>query len=384
MVTNIKLTRIWGIPIELSWTWFLIFGLVTWSLAIGYFPEEYPTLSPAVHLVIAAITSILFFASVLLHELGHAYAALREGTGVRAITLFIFGGVAQLEDEPASAGAALRVALAGPIVSVALALVFGVLWLLDQAVPWLAAPSAYLARLNFLLAAFNMIPGYPLDGGRVLQALVWRISGDGRRATRFAATVGQIVAFGFIGAGIMVALNDNPFNGLWLAFIGWFLQNAAGAAASGVEVEHALKRLSVQQVMRSDWPEVSGRLPLSHLVDDYMLRGSPRYFFVRRNGFGYEPAGNGYGGALPDGMLTATDVMRIPQTSWGRTASEQVMVGWEGLVTVSPTMTLLEAIRVMDQANVAQAPVVEEGRLVGVLSREGVMHALQVQIEMGV
>ena len=239
MGTSIRLGRISGISIELSWTWFLIFGLVTWSLAIGYFPAEYPTLSPAVHLLIALVTSVLFFSSVMLHELGHAYAALREGVGVRSITLFIFGGVARLEDEPPTAGAALRVALAGPVVSVFLAIVFGGLWLLDQNVPWLAAPSAYLARLNFLLAAFNMIPGYPLDGGRVLQAVVWYFSGDGRRATRIAAMVGQLVAFGFIGAGIVLALNDNLFNGLWLAFIGWFLQNAAGAAATGSDLEAA-------------------------------------------------------------------------------------------------------------------------------------------------
>jgi len=382
MGTNIKLGRVWGIPIGLSWTWFLIFALVTWSLAAGYFPAAYPTLSAAVHVVLAVVTSILFFASVLLHELGHAYAALRAGIGVRSITLFIFGGVAQLEEEPRTPGAALRVALAGPIVSGLLALLFGGLWLLDHSVPWLAAPSAYLAWINLLLAGFNMIPGYPLDGGRVLQAIVWHFSGDSRRATRVAAVAGQLVAFGFIGAGIAVALNDNLFNGLWLAFIGWFLQNAAGAAATNSRVEHSLEKLTVEQVMRPDWPEVPGRLPLSRLVDDYMMRGSPRYFLVRRNGYGYEE-GNGYGDAPPHGMVTATDIMRIPQTSWGRTPSEQVMVGWERLVTVSPEMNLLEAMRVMDGANVAQVPVIADGRLVGVLAREGVMHALQVQMEMG-
>lgn len=382
MGTNIRLGRIWGISIELSWTWFLIFALVTWSLAVGYFPAEYPTLSPVVHFVVAAVTSILFFGSVLLHELGHAYAALRTGTGVRSITLFIFGGVAQLEDEPQTPGAALRVALAGPAVSLLLALLFGALWLLDQRVPWLAAPSAYLARINLLLALFNMIPGYPLDGGRVLQAIVWRFTGDGRRATRAAATVGQLVAFAFIGAGLMVALNTNLFNGLWLAFIGWFLQNAAGAAASSTEVEPVLERLTVQQVMRPDWPEVPGRMPLNRLVEDHMLRGSPRYFFVRRDGSGYDQI-NGHHDLPPHGMLTASDIMRIPQTSWGRVPSEEVMVGWERLVTVSPEMNLLQAMRIMDEANVAQVPVIAEGRLVGILSREGVMHALQLQMEMG-
>jgi Zn-dependent protease/predicted transcriptional regulator len=376
---NINLGRILGIPIQLSWTWFLIFVLVTWSLADGYFPAQYPTLSPAVHLIIAAVTSALFFASVLAHELGHAYIAVREGIGVRSITLFIFGGVAQLEEEPRTAGAALRVALAGPVVSVALGLFFGALWLLDQAIPWLAAPSIYLAQLNLILAGFNMIPGYPLDGGRVLQAIVWHFSGDGRRATRMAAMVGQLVAFGFIGLGITVAINGNLFNGLWLAFIGWFLQNAAGAAAGSSRVEEVLEQLSVQQVMRRDWPEVSGRLPLSNLVEDHMLRGTPRYFLVRREGYGITENGDGY----PHGMLTATDIMRRPQSSWGRTTAEQVMVPWEKVVTVSPDMSLLLAMRAMDRANVAQVPVVTGGQLVGVLAREGVMHALQVQMEMG-
>jgi Zn-dependent protease len=162
MAATVKLGRIWGIPIGLHFSWFLIFGLVSWSLAVGYFPEEYPGLATPVYWILGAVTSILFFASVLVHELAHAFVALRNKLPVRAINLFIFGGVAELTQEPRSAGAEFRIAIAGPVASLGLAALFGGLYLLDQHIPLLAAPSIWLARINLLLALFNMIPGFPL------------------------------------------------------------------------------------------------------------------------------------------------------------------------------------------------------------------------------
>lgn len=199
MENSVKLGRIWGIPVGLHWSMFLVFGLVTWSLAMGYFPDEYPMLSAPVYWLLGLITSVLFFGSILAHEMGHAIVAQRNQVPVRGITLFIFGGVAQLEQEVRSPGAEFRITIAGPLVSLALAGLFGLLWLLDQSVPYLAAPSIWLARINLLLAAFNMIPGFPLDGGRVLRAIVWKWTGSLIRATRVATFTGQLAAFGFIG-----------------------------------------------------------------------------------------------------------------------------------------------------------------------------------------
>lgn len=230
MEASIKLGRIKNIPIGLHWSLLLVFGLLTWSLARGYFPEEYPSLPASAHWFLAVLTSLFFFGSVLLHELGHALVALRNHIPVRQITLFIFGGVAQLEQETRSPGAEFRIAIAGPLVSLGLAGLFGGLYLLDQHIPYLAAPSYWLARINLLLALFNLIPGFPLDGGRVLRAIIWHFTGSMHRATQAASVTGQLVAFGFIGWGIYTIFTGSFFNGLWLAFIGWFLQNAAAAS----------------------------------------------------------------------------------------------------------------------------------------------------------
>ena len=190
MNASIKLGRIWGIPIGLHFSWFLIFGLVTWSLALGYFPEEYPALTTPAYWILGAITSILFFGSVLVHELAHALIALRNKLPVRAINLFIFGGVAELTQEPRSAGAEFRIAITGPLASLGLAALFGGLYLLDQQIPLLAAPSLWLARINLLLAVFNMIPGFPLDGGRILRAAIWWKTNNLYKATHAASISG--------------------------------------------------------------------------------------------------------------------------------------------------------------------------------------------------
>ena len=215
MNASLRLGKIWGIPIGLHTSWFLIFGLLTWSLAMGYFPEEYPELTGLTHLVLGVLTSLLFFGSVLAHELGHAFVALRNKIPVKSINLFIFGGVAQIGQEPTTPSAEFRIAIAGPLVSVGLAVLFGAIWWLDQNIPVLAAPSVYLMRINLILAAFNLIPGFPLDGGRVLRAIAWWVLKSFQRATQLAAFSGQLVAFGFIAVGVFAIFNGPLFNGLW-------------------------------------------------------------------------------------------------------------------------------------------------------------------------
>ncbi len=375
MEASIRLGKIWDIPIGLNISWFLVFGLVTWSLATGYFPNEYPQLSAGVNWLLGLVTSILFFGSVLLHELGHAYMALREKIAVRAINLFIFGGVAQIEGEPQTPGAEFRISIAGPIVSLALAGFFGVVWLIDQNIPWLAAPSIWLARINLILAIFNMIPGFPLDGGRVLRAGVWKLTGSFRKANRVATLSGQIVAFLFMGLGILVILGGNLFNGLWLIFIGWFLQNAAASSYAQSTMQQALQSLRVDQVMARQWPKLSSRTPLSLLMEEQILRGGPRYAFLVHEGYGYDE-----GEQRAAGMVSLTDIVRIPQQRWPYTPAEQIMVPWDRLVAVTTQMDLLEALRIMGEANVAQVPVLNEiGDLVGVLSREQVFQIIRLR-----
>ncbi len=371
MEASVRLGRVWGIPIGLHRTWFLIFGLLTWSLAMGYFPDEYPALSPAAHWFLGGLTSLLFFGSVLVHELGHSLIALRNNIPVRRITLFIFGGVAQIEKEPSSPGVEFRIAIAGPLASLALALIFGAVYLLNQSIPNLAAPSIYLARINFLLAAFNMIPGFPLDGGRILRALVWRFTGSFQRATRVAGSTGQLVALGFIGLGVFTIFDGAVFDGLWLAFIGWFLQNAAANSMAASTVQQSLRGINVGQVMSRECTLVPSLLPLSQLVEERVLTGAERCFFVSDNGH-------------LRGLLTLREITAVPQRKWGFTTTEQVMEPFERLARVAPDTELIEALQMMDSANVNQLPVVAEGNVLGTLSREQVLRYIRLRAELGV
>jgi Zn-dependent protease len=371
MKASVKLGKVWGIPIGLHVSWFLIFGLLVWSLGSGYFPGEYPQLSSVSHVVMAAITSILFFGSVLAHELGHALIALRNKIPVRGITLFIFGGVAQIAQEPRTPGAEFRIAIAGHLTSLGLAGLFGGLYLLDSQVPFLAAPSLYLMRINLMLALFNMIPGFPLDGGRVLRALVWQFTQNPQRATQVASISGQLVAFGFIGFGIFTAISGQFFNGLWLAFIGWFLQNAAATASYQSAVQDRLRGVTVSQAMSRECAEVPALATLNQLVQERVLVGGQHCFFV-----------TDYTGEVR-GMLTLQDITRVPRASWRYTTAEQVMTPFSRLVQVAPETDLLVALKTMEEQNLLQVTVVEHNRPVGVLSKEIVLRYLRLRMDLG-
>ena len=372
MNANFKIGQIWNIPITINYSWFLIFLLVTWSLASGYFPQEFPNMGMAVYIGIAVVTSLLFFASVLLHELGHSWVALRNHIPVRSVTLFIFGGIAQIEDEPHTPGAEFRIAFAGPFVSLALAGLFGIIYYLARSIPFLAAPSLYLMRINLVLGLFNLIPGFPLDGGRLLRAVVWKISANKFSATQVAAGAGQLVAFAFIGWGIFRTIQGDFFNGIWLAFIGWFLQQAASTSQMQSNMQQALQNVSVSQVMQREHPQVSALLTLRQLVDEHILNGGQRYFCVT------DPQGQ------LKGCLTLQDISKIPQQQWAYTSVGKVAVPMERMVTVSPQTPLLAALQAMDKAVVSKMPVMEANEVVGVLTREDILHFVRMRAELGV
>jgi len=371
MESSVTLGRVWGIPVGLHLSWFIVFGLITWSLAAGYFPAEYPELTPVAYWFLGAATSVLFFGSVLLHELGHSILAIRNQVPVHSITLFIFGGVARISREPRTPGAEFRIAIAGPLTSLALAAAFFGLWQLDRHIPYLAAPSLWLARINLILAIFNMIPGFPLDGGRVLRSVVWKFTGNYLRSTQIATSAGQLFAFGFIAIGIYTVLRGNFFNGLWLVFIGWFLQNAAVASYAQANLRQLLRGVRVAQVMSTECPRIPGHLSISRVVNDYVLNGGNRCFLVTE-------------GDQLRGMLTLRDISGLQRANWEQTTSEEVMLPWEKLIRVHPAMELIEAFQKMDDHNVAQLPVVEEDRLLGMLSRDQVLHYIRLRGEIGV
>jgi Zn-dependent protease len=368
MDANIKLGKVWGIPIGINNSWFIIFTLLTWSLATGLFPDAFPRESGVMYLLLAVFTSVLFFGSVLLHELGHAFAALSSKINVRGITLFMFGGVAQLDQDSRTPGEEFRIAIAGPLVSLGLAAFFGLTgWVTDGT--YLGVLASWLAGVNLSLALFNMIPGYPLDGGRVLKAAVWQFTGDGRRATRIAAMSGRWVAYGFFALGGWIMLTGGLLNGLWLILIGWFLQNAARMTEAQAQIEHTLGGVRVADVMARTWAGISAYTPLRYVVDSVAMRTGERFFLVRDD-------------ERFEGLLTLRDIATVPQQQWGGMLVRQIMTPWKDVLRVEANTDLLDALRQMERARVEQVPVLEAEQVVGVLTRESVLRYLRLRSEL--
>ncbi|MDR3573242.1 MAG: site-2 protease family protein [Anaerolineaceae bacterium] len=257
MSSGILVGRAWGIPIYVHISWFVIFVLLAWSMAVGILPQAHPEFSTAALWLLGTITSLLFAISVLLHELGHGYAALRNSIPVKNVTLFVFGGLAQIGQEPPTASVEFEIAIAGPLISLTLGMIFAAVWLLAPNLTYFSAPSEWLARINLSLLAFNMIPSFPLDGGRVLRAVLWHFSRDKVTATHNTAVVGEVIALIFIGLGIYFIVSGNLYNGLWLAFIGWFLQSASSAGLA--EDVRPRRAADVQNTLyrshQADYPE---------------------------------------------------------------------------------------------------------------------------------
>jgi Zn-dependent protease len=371
MKASVRLGRIWNIPIGLSTSWFLIFGLVTWSLATGIFPATVPGLNSGVYWLLGAVTSILFFGSVLAHELGHAFFALRNGVPVRAITLFFFGGVAEITREPKSAGAEFRIAIAGPLVSLALAGLFASLASAVQGIATFEGPALWLARINLTLALFNMLPGFPLDGGRVLRSIIWRVTGDEFRATTVASGVGQVVAFGFIGVGIFSALTGNFANGLWLVFLGFFLNSAAAGTRQQVSAQKALRGLTAGQLMSRAALRVPSWVTVGDALDPTTLSQGHRAFLVQDFG-------------QFRGLLTLDGAARVPRSKWTQTKIEQVMIPREKLLTITAETEVLAALQAMDEAGIDHVPVLDPagGDALGLLARSQVAAYLRAEAEL--
>ena len=271
---GIPIGRFFGITVKLHWSWFIIFFLITWMLATDYFPsfEEYESWSTATRWVLGAVTSILFFASVLAHELAHSLVAKAGGLKVSAITLFLFGGVSQLTEEPKSPGKEFTMAVAGPATSLAIGgACLGIVFATRNSVSPVTGMALWLGYLNISLAAFNMIPGFPLDGGRVLRSVIWWRSHNLRRSTRIASIVGRVFGFLFIVGGIALIFTDYWSNGLWLALIGWILENAAAGSYRQVALQDLLRGHKVSEVMTRDCPAVPSTITVEQLVNDYIL-----------------------------------------------------------------------------------------------------------------
>jgi len=367
---NIPLGKILGIEIGLDYSWFVIFLLLTWMLAVSYYPSEFKDWSHALCWFMGATTAIMLFASVLLHELGHSVVALQYKVPVRSINLFLFGGVAQIGAEPPSAIADFLIALAGPLVSLVLAGFFCIVQFLVAGSEPLLGLARYLAYINVALVLFNLIPGYPLDGGRVLRAVVWAISGNMRRATLIAANVGRFFAFMLIFAGIWQMFTGNFGGGIWIAFIGWFLDSAASAQVQQVMFRGLLSGHKVSQAMSTHCPVVSADLTIQELIDEHILNSGQRCYLVRR-------------GEDTVGLVTLHRIKGVPRNEWVRTSAAQVMLPLEELKRIDPDAELSVALQEMDRDGVNQLPVTKDQHVIGMLSREDVITFLRTIQELG-
>ncbi|MBI5298430.1 MAG: site-2 protease family protein [Chloroflexi bacterium] len=366
--SSISLGRILGIPIGLDYSWFLIFALLTWSLATSYFPTEFKGWPAAQYWITGAATVILMFGSVLLHELGHSVVALRYKIPVRSITLFVFGGVAQIGAEPPSAIAEFWIAIAGPITSFALALFFALLQPLVSTLAPLLAIAKYLAYINGTLGLFNLIPGFPLDGGRVFRAMIWGTTHSLRRATLIAATLGRFIAYGFIGLGVWQMFSGNFGNGLWVAFIGWFLENAASSQIHQQTIHDLLAGHLVSDAMRSNYTPVAPDTTLQQLVTEHILGSGRRSLVVKQDDRFL-------------GLLTLHNVKDIPSSAWLTTTAAQTMIPVAQLKVIQPDAELSEALGAMDRDGVNQLPVMAGDQFLGMLGRDDVIGFLRTLSE---
>ena len=369
MKGSLSLGKILGIPIRLHFSWFLIAGLLTWSLASGYFPQSNPGWSSSTYWIVGGLASLLLFASVLLHELGHSVLALREQVPVKSITLFIFGGVAQIGREPPTAGAEFRIAIAGPLTSLGLAGLFGGLGaaLADNVAA--AATLAYLARVNLLLAAFNMIPGFPLDGGRVLRAALWAWRGDLSYATRWAARAGQAIAFLFIGIGILQFLFTGFGNGIWWVFIGWYLNNAAQSSYQQVRLRELLTGVKARNVAMEQCLPVSSRLGVDRLVEDHVLRDGERCFFVSDSD-------------TPQGLITLEGVRSASRKRQAGLTAGEIMTPVDLVAPADVDEDAWDLLRKLAEDEVSEIPVVDGGRLLGLITRENLWDHIRLRSEL--
>ncbi len=366
----IRIGKIAGIEIAVHYTLLLAFILFAWSFAQGYFPQYYPRWTQTTYWAAGVVTALALFVCILVHEMAHSLVAKSRGLPVQSITLFIFGGVSNIAEEPRKPGVEFVMSFVGPLSSLALA---GIFWLVSRALPDpndpVTAVLKYLGSINLLLGLFNLIPGFPLDGGRVFRSIVWAVTGNLNRATNIASLVGQAFGWGFIGYGLFQVFGGNLIGGIWIAFIGWFLNSAAESSRQQLSLQEHLKGVRVKDVMQPEpetiKPGTSVEETVNHIFLQHQLRAVP----------------------IADnehllGIVTLTDVKRLAKNEWAFTPVERIMTR-QPLYTVSLDDELSIAMKIMAEHDLNQLLVLNEGKLAGMLSRADIIRHLQLAQELG-
>jgi Zn-dependent protease/CBS domain-containing protein len=367
-----QIGRLYGIPLRIHLSWVIVFGLVSWSLAAGYFPAQLPDLPVWSYWVKAVVAAAMFFVSLILHELGHSLVARHHGIGIASITLFVFGGVSQMQEEPRQARHELQIAIVGPLISLALAVVFGAAAALTGTggePTGLGVVLTYLAIVNLLVAVFNMLPAFPLDGGRVLRALLWMRSGDLVQATHSAARVGQLLSFGLIALGAF-RLFGGDFFGVWLMLIGWFVMQAGSAGVAQASLRQALGGLRVREVMTAEVKTVPATTTLHDLIEQY---------FIRYTYGGYPVVKDG----RVVGLVTLRELRNAPLGDRATTPVERVMTPLSTALVVDPDTPVVDALERMASTGAGRLVVLERDRLAGLITVNGIVHLTQIRSALG-
>ncbi|BAZ14681.1 peptidase M50 [Calothrix sp. NIES-4071] len=366
---TIRVGNLFNIPFYIHPSWFLILGLVTWSYGSGL-AAQFPYLGSGVATLLGLMTALLLFASVLAHELGHSFVALSQSIDVKSITLFIFGGLASLEKESKTPASAFWVAIAGPLVSLLLFSIFTVIGFGASATGPFAAILAVLATVNLSLALFNLIPGLPLDGGNILKAIVWKITGNPYKGVVFAGRVGQIFGWVAIASGLIPLLLFGSFANSWNLLIGYFLLQNAGNASRVATLQQQLTGLTAADAVTPDSPIVNANLSLREFADEQILNGQYRRFLV-----------TGAEGELL-GAVSVDSLRAVPTALWSETQISEVMRPIEASTTVQSDKSLLDVVQLLEQQKLSALAVIRDnGVLLGILEKASVINLLQKRMQ---
>jgi len=370
---SLNIGRIIGIPVRIHYTLWLVLLLIAWSLAEGYMPQHYPGLGATTYWAIGIFSAIILFISVFLHELSHSYIAKKNGLPIARITLFFFGGVSEMSEEPKDAALEVRMAAAGPLASFLIAIVLGSFWyltiLVNGPIP-IIATLYYAAFLNGVLGAFNLIPAFPLDGGRVLRGSLWRRSKNLLSATANATRVSEAISLLMMAVGLFFVVFGDFVNGLWIIFLGWFIRSGAETSLRQTRLTESLAGVRVGDIMTKELLSVSPDASVQQLVSDY--------FLVHPHG-GYPVVSNG----KLLGVVTMSSVRSIPREKREIERVTEAMVPYERTVTVSPTTLAIDALQLMAKNLVGRLVVMDGDRIAGMVTRGDLMKTMKARQDLG-
>jgi len=374
MIKKIELTKIFNIPIKLDLSWFIILAFITWTLAAGYFPSKYPELDKFTYLNMGLFSALLLFVSVLLHELSHALVARRNNIPIRGITLFVFGGIAEMEQEPPTARSEILMAASGPLCSGILSFLFLLIGsLFTNFLPYapIIGILQYCVFINMALMIFNLLPGFPLDGGRILRAVIWNYTGDIKKATYTTSRIGSSMGVFLIIFGFINIFTGNFIGGLWLALIGLFVKGAADAGYQQLLSSNLLQGIKVSEIMTRDLITVNNSITLDRLVDNYFLKYRYNsYPVVSDNTF--------------LGMVSIHDVKQIPREDWKEVNVSKILDSRIIGFCVHPDDDATNAMSRMIKNGLGRIPVIDSGKLMGIVSNKDIMQIIKHKIDLKV